>query len=119
MTRIDSIESLEDRDILTLECGHRVITTSPNTVVGHLWRCLICETSERRKRMQLPKPEDVLDAIVEDYVTTMQAQGVVIGTPERVAIRRAANIQYAWFCALRRVVGSQSDGEGNAPDSTG
>lgn len=69
---------------------------------------------ERREGVQLPKPEDVLDAITDEYVATMQAQGIVIGTPERVAIRRAANIQYAWFCAMRRVIDSTDNPEGQS-----
>jgi hypothetical protein len=60
---------------------------------------------ERYDDLHLPKPDDVLDAIVNDYVATMHAQGIAIGDPERVAIRRAANIQYAWYAAMRRVLG--------------
>jgi hypothetical protein len=102
--RIDSIEAGENDSRLTLECGHVILTNSPNATVGMVWECPACAVIERRTGVVLPKPEDVLDAIVDDYVVTMQAQGVNIGVPERVAIRRAANIQYAWFCAFARVI---------------
>lgn len=108
MTRVDLVESRADDDKLTLECGHKIITTAPNVVVGQPWDCPECRSerlAERRAGLVLPKPEDVLDAIAEEYVATMQAQGIAIGAPERVAIRRAANIQYAWYCAMRAVLG--------------
>jgi hypothetical protein len=58
------------------------------------------------KQPRFPSPESVLDAIVEDYVRTMEAQGVAIGAPERAAIRRMANINYAFYCAISRVLES-------------
>jgi hypothetical protein len=109
--RIESIEAGENDSRLTLECGHAILTNSPNAVVGTPWECPACAAIERRKGLVLPKPEDVLDAITEEYVATMQAQGVAIGVPERAAIRRAANIQYAWFCAIQTVLHSQSSGD--------
>ena len=108
MTRIDSIESLADCNVLTLECGHTPQTTAPNVSVGQPWDCTQCRAERlinRRAGLALPKPEDVLDLIAEEYLATMQAQGIAIGAPERVAIRRAANIQYAWYCAMRAVLG--------------
>jgi hypothetical protein len=102
---IESIVAGENDSRLTLECGHAILTNSPNAVIGMPWPCPACEVAERRKGLVLPKPEDVLDAITEEYAATMQAQGVVIGAPERVAIRRAANIQYAWYGAFRKVLG--------------
>jgi hypothetical protein len=105
MKRIDAIEAGENDSRLTLECGHVVLTNSPHVSVGIPWQCPACEVKERRKGLVLPKPEEVLDAIVDDYVATMQAQGIAIGIPERTAIKRAANIQYAWYCAFRSVLG--------------
>ena len=105
MTRIDEIESREDCEIVTLDCGHKAQTNAPNLAVGQPYPCPACAVEERRKGVQLPKPEDVLDAVVQDYVASMQAQGIQIGIPETQAIRRAANIQYAWYCAFRRVLG--------------
>lgn len=104
MKRIDSIVAGENDARLTLECGHAVLTNSPNATVGMPWQCPACEVAERRKGLVLPKPEDVLDAIVDDYVATMQAQGIAIGIPERNAIKRAANIQFAWYSAIARVM---------------
>ena len=104
MKRIDSIVAGENDSRLTLECGHAILTNSPNATVGMPWQCPACEVTERRKGLVLPKPEDVLDAIVDDYVATMQAQGIAIGIPERVAIRRAANIQFAWYSAIARAM---------------
>lgn len=105
MKRIDTIEAGENDSRLTLECGHVILTNSPHATVGMSWACPACEVAERRKGLVMPKPEDVLDAITDEYIATMQAQGVMIGIPERVAIRRAANIQFAWFCAIRAVLG--------------
>lgn len=108
MTRVDHVCSLADENLLTLECGHKVSTTAPNVAIGQPWDCPQCRAdrlAERRKGLSLPKPEAVLDAIVDDYVATMQAQGIAIGIPERVAIRRAANIQLAWHYAFRAVLG--------------
>lgn len=111
MKRIDSIVAGENDSRLTLECGHVILTNSPHATVGMPWECPACDVIERRKGLVLPKPEDVLDAIADDYIATMQAQGVVIGIPERVAIRRAAGIQYAWYCAFRTVLGSTPSGD--------
>jgi hypothetical protein len=102
---IESIVAGENDSRLTLECGHVILTNSPNAVVGVVWACPACAVAERRKGLVLPKPEDVLDAITDEYIATMQAQGVAIGIPEKVAIRRAANIQYAWYRAFRAVLG--------------
>lgn len=104
MTRIDSIVAGENDSRLTLECGHVILTNSPHATVGMSWECPACAVAERRKGIVLPKPEDVLDAIVDDYVATMQAQGIAIGIPERVAIRRAANIQFTWYSAIARAM---------------
>lgn len=105
MKRIDSIEAGENDARLTLECGHEILTNSPNAVVGMAWECPACAVIERRKGLVLPKPEDVLDAITDEYIATMQAQGINIGIPEKIAIRRAANIQLAWYYAFRAVLG--------------
>jgi|SRR5882672_740693 len=102
MMRVETIAILEDKSMLVLTCGHTVSTTAPNVAIGQPWACPSCE---RRKDLVLPKPEDVLDAIAAEYVATMQAQGFVIGEPEEAAIRRAANIQYTWYCAMRAVLG--------------
>ena len=110
MKRIDSIVAGENDSRLTLECGHVILTNSPHATVGMPWECPACDVIERRKGLVLPKPEDVLDAIADDYIATMQAQGVVIGIPERVAIKRAANIQYAWFVAIRTALDSSNSG---------
>lgn len=58
--------------------------------------------TEQRTGLQLPKPDDILDAIVDDYARTMEAQGHVLGVPERAAVRRMANIHYAFYCAIAR-----------------
>lgn len=60
--------------------------------------------NEPRKGLQLPKPDDVLDAIVDDYARTMEAQGHVLGIPERAAVRRMANIHYAFYCSIVRAL---------------
>jgi|HubBroStandDraft_3_1064219.scaffolds.fasta_scaffold270523_3 uncharacterized protein YbbK (DUF523 family) len=101
MNIIESVRHRETDNLVRLTCGHTIVTTNPHVRAGSAFECPECP--EQRKGLQLPKPEAVLDKLVDDYAATMQAQGHTIGTAERVAIRRAANIQYAWWAAIQRV----------------
>lgn len=104
MNVIESVTHRENDNLVRLTCGHKVITSNPHVRAGNQWaNCEDCAIAARRK-LDLPHPDKVLDALVDDYVTTMQAQGHAIATVDKVAIRRAANIQYAWYCAMRRVL---------------
>lgn len=100
MNVIEMITRREHDNHIRLTCGHEFITPNPHVRVGNQYHCLDCHEKPR-----MPNPELVLDAIVDEYVAIMQAQGIAIGAPERIAIRRAANIQYAWYCAMRAVLG--------------
>lgn len=103
MNVIESIVKVGVEDTtVRLQCGCRVkYPTFANAKPGQEATCPACD---ERRADNLPHPDNVLDALVEDYVTTMQAQGHLIGPNDRVAIRRAANIQYAWYCAFKRVL---------------
>jgi hypothetical protein len=104
MKRIESIEAGENDSRLTLECGHAILTDSPNAVVGTPWECPACAAIERRTEPQ-PCTNAQLDAVAADYAETMRARGIAIGKPEEAAIRRAAAIQDAWRVAFKRVLG--------------
>jgi hypothetical protein len=120
MSRVIATHTDIDDKILRidLDCGHSVRGSLFNIGNGDVFYCSHCPAGgeagevvpvkpawpEQRKGVQMPKAEDVLDAIADDYANTMLAQGVVIGAPERIAIRRAANIQLAWYYAMRRVI---------------
>lgn len=107
MNVVESILEITDVYIkFRASCGHELVTTTHVKVGSPFgFPCPACVPETVGNRFRAPKPEDVLDAIVEEYVTIMHAQGVIIGVPERVAIRRAANIQYAWYCSMRAVLG--------------
>jgi hypothetical protein len=56
------------------------------------------------KSARYPEPAAVLDFITNDYIATMQAQGHVVDDVGRAAIRRMANIHYAFFMACMKAV---------------
>jgi hypothetical protein len=97
MTRIEAIESLADENVMTLECGHRMSTTAPNVTVGMPWECRLPHAP------LTPTHDATLDNITAYYIEAMTKQGHVFGEAERAAVRRAANIQYTWYCAMRRL----------------
>lgn len=111
MNVIESVLKVtDDETTVRLSCGHNVLIDTrfgPTVRPGSACGCIECGRGVGERRTlgpDLPHPDNVLDALVEDYVTTIQAQGHIIGPNDRVAIRRAANIQYAWYCAFKRVL---------------
>lgn len=103
MNVIESIVKVGDTQTeVRLQCGCHARYNNDNGVKPGC--AAFCEACDDRRSMGLPHPDVVLDKLVEDYVITMQAQGHVIGANDRVAIRRAAGIQYAWYCAFKRVL---------------
>lgn len=106
------VESIVKRgEFLTvarLQCGHELTFASdaPHIQLGGRAHCPECDDSAICRRRNVQALTDAqLNAVVDDYVMTMQARGFVIGKPEEVAIRRAAAIQDAWRVAFKRVTG--------------